>query len=245
MKKRRIDEMLVARGLVADIDSARRLVMAGKVRVEDQLVDKSSRQYGCDCRVEVAKPPRFVSRGGEKLQTAFERFDLNVRGLICIDVGASTGGFTDCLLQHGAAGVYAVDCGRGQLDWRLRQDQRVVVMDGVNARYLEPSEFERNPSFGVADASFISLELLLPAMCRILDSRCEIVALIKPQFEARREEVGRGGVVWDEKVRARTIQKVRSFAENNLNLKWQGVVESNIKGPAGNVEFLAYWSRNP
>lgn len=231
--------------MTPDLDSARRLVMAGKVRVDDQLVDKASRTYGEDARAEVVKPPRFVSRGGEKLETAFEYFDLNVRDLSCLDVGASTGGFTDCLLQHGAARVYAVDCGRGQLDWRLRQDERVVVMDGVNARYIEPEHFGTKPDFAVADASFISLELLLPAICRVLNDRCEIVALIKPQFEARREDVGRGGVVRDKHVRAKAVQKIRSFAENNLDLKWHGVVESNIKGPAGNLEFLAYWSRSP
>jgi len=242
MKKDRLDRLMLRGGLAEDIDSARRTIMAGKVRVGGALADKPGGQYPLDAELSVARPPRFVSRGGEKLETAFEHFALDVAGLVCIDIGASTGGFSDCLLQHGAARVYAVDCGQGLLDWRLRQDERVVVMENRNARYLEAEEFDPRPALAVADASFISLEKLLPTICRVLEPGGRIVALVKPQFEARREQVEKGGVVRDAAVHEEVLATIRAFAEKSLDLIWRGTVESSIKGPAGNKEFLVYWS---
>lgn len=242
MKKNRLDNLLMERGLAKDRDLAARLIMAGKVRVGDRVADKPGLSYSVDSEIAVATPPRFVSRGGEKLETAFRTFGLDVSGANCIDIGASTGGFTDCLLQHGAALVYAVDCGRGQLDWSLRRDERVVVMEKRNARFLEAHEFDPQPHFAVIDASFISLTKLLPAARRVLSANGAIVALIKPQFEAERGQVEPGGVVRDPGVHRAVIDKVRCFAEKSLGLVWRGVVESSIKGPAGNREFLAHWS---
>ena len=181
--------------------------------------------------------------GGEKLEEAFLRFELDVQGRVCMDVGASTGGFTDCLLQHGAARVYAIDVGRGQIHSTLRSDPRVVVMDGVNARYLVPGDLPAVPEFATIDASFISLTKILPAVTQILANGGRIVSLIKPQFEAGREQVGKGGVVRSEAVRDEVVERVRRFGTDELGLKWLGVCPSPIKGPAGNVEFLACWEK--
>lgn len=242
-KKERLDRQLVERGLADDSDKAQRQIRAGKVRVDGAVADKPGHLYAADAEISVAAAKRYVSRGGYKLETAFREFALDVAGCVCLDVGASTGGFTDCLLQHGAEMVYAVDCGRGQLDWSLRRDERVTVMENCNARYLDPRSFDPPPVFAVADASFISLAKLLPGINEVLDEAGRIVALIKPQFEARREQVEAGGVVRDEGVHREVIDSVRGFAEKNLGLIWRGIVESDIVGPAGNREFLAYWSK--
>jgi len=241
--KARLDRQVVEQGLAADIDSAQRLIRAGKVRVDGQIADKPGLAHPPDAEISIAKPKRYVSRGGIKLETAFREFSLDVEGRVCLDVGASTGGFTDCLLQHGAARVYAVDCGRGQLDWKLRQDERVTVMENCNARYLQREQFDPLAVFAAIDASFISLTKLLPAVCEVLDDGGRIVALIKPQFEARREQVGAGGVVRDPDIHREVVGSVRGFAEKNLGLIWRGLAESDIVGPAGNREYLAYWSK--
>ena len=241
--KQRLDQLMVQRGLAESREKAQRLVLAGEVRVAGQVVTKPGHDYAADVEVTVARPERFVSRGGEKLEAAFGAFALDVTGKICVDIGASTGGFTDCLLQHGAARVYAVDVGRGQLHWRLQNDPRVVVMDEVNARFLRPGQLTETPALVTVDASFISLTLLLPAVKELLAPGGEIVTLIKPQFEAGRAEVGKGGVVRDPRLRQQVIERVREFGERTLGLNWCGVCESPLHGPAGNVEFLAYWKK--
>ena len=241
MAKERLDQLLIARGLAESREKAQRLIRAGVVRVDSQPESKPGHLFAADADVTVVTPERFVSRGGEKLEEAFRVFALDVTGLVCADFGASTGGFTDCLLQHGAARVYAVDVGRSQLHWKLQQDPRVVVMDGLNARYLGRSDFPESPAFGTVDVSFISLTKDLPAVKDVLCPGATLVTLIKPQFEAGREDVGHGGVVRDEAVRQRTIAEVRACGVEKLGLEWVGVCPSPIRGPAGNVEFLACW----
>lgn len=241
MQKQRLDVLMVDRGLAESREKAQRLILAGVVTVAGTATPKPGTTVATDAEIQVAQPARFVSRGGEKLEHAFEFFKLDVTGLLCVDVGASTGGFTDCLLQHGAAGVYAVDCGKGQLHWKLRQDPRVRVMEGINARHLEQAAFPEQPRFAVVDVSFISLALILPAVLRIVTPGSGVVTLIKPQFEAGRSQVGRGGVVRDEQVRQEVVDRIRQIGENQLGLRWHNVTQSPITGPAGNVEFLAFW----
>jgi len=241
--KRRLDVLLVERGLAESRAQAQRLIRAGLVRAAGQVADKPGLRVAADVELALQARPRFVSRGGEKLEAALARFGLDVGGVVAADVGASTGGFTDCLLQRGARRVYAIDVGYGQLDWRLRNDPRVVVMERVNARYLErlPEPVE----LVVADVSFISLGLILPMVVRWFDlerlgGRSDVVALIKPQFEAGRREVGRGGVVRDAAVHRRVLQRVlEAAAQEGLGLR--GLMPSPLRGPAGNVEFLGWW----
>ncbi|NQT93928.1 MAG: TlyA family RNA methyltransferase [Lentisphaerae bacterium] len=243
MSKKRLDLLVVGRGLAESRERAQRLIMAGLVRVDGQVSTKPGHSHNEDVSVEVSTPPRFVSRGGEKLEAAFDLWELSVDGLVCVDVGASTGGFTDCLLSHGATRVYAVDVGKGQLDWKLRNDPRVVVMEKVNARYLDGSGFSEAPQFATVDVSFISLTLVLPAVIRVLSGEAELVTLIKPQFEAGRAQVQRGGVVRDESVRAEVVDRIRVFGTETLGLRWCESVDSPVRGPAGNVEVLAHWKK--
>ena len=241
--KPRLDELLVQRGLAESRAQAQRLICAGAVRVNGQPAPKAGHTVPADAVVSVTQPERFVSRGGEKLEEAFRCFGLTVTGLVCLDVGASTGGFTDCLLQHGAARVYAVDVGHGQFHWKLRNDPRVVLKEGVNARYLRPGDLPEQPALAAVDVSFISLTKILPAVKELLAMGGEIVALIKPQFEAGRKQVGKGGVVRDAGVQQQVIGDIREFGTQHLGLEWLGVCVSPLKGPAGNVEFLAHWKR--
>jgi 23S rRNA (cytidine1920-2'-O)/16S rRNA (cytidine1409-2'-O)-methyltransferase len=214
--------------------------MAGQVRADDQVVDKPSIKLDEDVALTVDRGPRFVSRGGEKLQAAFDAFDIDVTGLICADLGASTGGFTDCLLQHGAARVYAIDVGRGILHWKLRNDPRVVVMEGTNARYLE--KLPESVEFVTVDASFISLKNLLP-MVKGWGLR-QLLILIKPQFEAGHKEVARGkGVVRDAEIHRRVLLDVLDFARDN-SYQVKGLARSPVLGPKGNVEFLGWLGIN-
>ena len=239
-KKTRVDLLLVERGLAESRSLAQRLVMAGQVRADDQVVDKPSIKVDEDVVLTVDRGPRFVSRGGEKLQAAFDAFDLDVTGLICADLGASTGGFTDCLLQHGAAKVYAIDVGQGILHWKLRNDPRVVVMEGTNARYLE--KLPESVQFVTVDASFISLKNLLPVVKGW--GLKQLLILIKPQFEAGRKEVARGkGVVRDTKIHQRVLLDVLGYARDN-NYQVKGLARSPVLGPKGNVEFLGWLSIN-
>lgn len=242
--KVRLDQLLVQRGLAASREKAQRLILAGAVTVNGVRADKPGHTVAdaAETLLEVAASERFVSRGGLKLEKAFEVFGLDARGRVCLDVGASTGGFTDCLLQHGAARVYAVDVGKGQLDWKLRNDPRVVVREGVNARYLKPGDLPEPVSFAVADVSFISLTKILPAVTSLLEAG-DLVTLIKPQFEAGPGQVGKGGVVRDPAVRAQVVEEVRRSGSGLPGLAWQGVCESPIRGPAGNIEFLAWWKK--
>jgi 23S rRNA (cytidine1920-2'-O)/16S rRNA (cytidine1409-2'-O)-methyltransferase len=241
LKKVRLDVLLASRGLAESREKAQRLIRAGQVRVKGQVMSKPGVQFPEDSEVEIESLPRFVSRGGDKLMGAFEAWpDLNPAGQVCIDVGSSTGGFTDCLLQHGAEKVYAVDVGKGQLHWDLRNHERVVVMEETNARYLEAAAFDPRPSFGVTDVSFISLTLILPAVARVLLPGGTFVSLIKPQFEAGAENL-RKGVVVDEAVRQEVVERIRLFGTKELGWSCLGIVPSPLKGPAGNVEFLARW----
>ena len=243
MQKQRLDLLLVERGLAESRERAQRMIMAGAVSVNGQVSTKAGHRFDSTAAIDIAERPRFVSRGGDKLEAAFEAFSLRVDGATCIDIGASTGGFTDCLLQHGAAHVVAVDVGKGQLHWKLRQDSRVTVIEGMNARYLRPSDIPRLPAFGVVDVSFISLIKILPALDDVMAAEAEIVTLVKPQFEAGRRSVEKGGVVRDPGVRQRVLEKIRAFGCGQLEWEWQGAIDSPLAGPAGNVELLVYWRR--
>lgn len=243
MVKQRLDIMLVERGLAESREKAQRLILAGAVRIDGQVVDKAGRACAEDAVIEVTAGDKFVSRGGGKLDAAFTAFSLDVTGKVCADIGASTGGFTDCLLQHGALRVYAVDVGKGQLDWRLRNDSRVIVKEELNARYLSERDIPEPFQFAVIDVSFISLTLILPPVTKLIAAGGQIVSLIKPQFEAGREHVGKGGVVRDAAVHAAVVARVRQFGTQDLPLEWLGVCESPLRGPAGNIEFLAWWRK--
>lgn len=233
--KRRLDSLLVERGLAESRERARAAVMAGGVRVDCKPATRPGLLVPEDAALELAERPRFVSRGGEKLADALARFGLDVAGLVAVDVGASTGGFTDCLLQHGARRVYAVDVGYGQLDYRLRTDPRVVVMERTNARHL--TQLPEPADLVTMDVSFISLRLVLPAVRRLLRPGGRIVALFKPQFEARRGEVGRGGVVRDPLLHASLLGRFVSWAVSQ-RLYLRELALSPLRGPAGNREFL-------
>ncbi len=243
MSRSRLDQLIVQRGLAESREKAQRMVMAGQVLADGYPALKPGHLYADDAIIRLMSAERFVSRGGEKLQAVFDHFGLDVTGRICMDVGASTGGFTDCLLQHGAQRVYAIDVGKGQLHWKLRNDPRVVVMEQVNARYLVAADLPEIPSVAVTDVSFISLTIILPPVTLILPSGSFIAALIKPQFEAGREQVGKGGVVRDEKIRQEVVDRICSFCSTRLGLEKLGLCESPLRGPAGNVEYLSYWGK--
>ncbi len=236
--KRRLDILLVQRGLAQSVENARAAVLAGEVLVEGQAAVAPSAAVPEDARIELARSPRYASRGGEKLEHALRAFALDVRGLVALDVGASTGGFTDCLLQHGAARVYAVDVGYGQLDYRLRQDPRVAVLERTNIREL--ARLPERPDLATIDVSFIGLEKVLPSVVRLLRPGGRIVALVKPQFQARRSEVAKGGVVKDPLVHAAVLGRVVAWAADH-GLRFGGLTESPLRGPAGNREFFVLW----
>jgi 23S rRNA (cytidine1920-2'-O)/16S rRNA (cytidine1409-2'-O)-methyltransferase len=238
----RIDRLLVERGLAESRERAVRLIMAGAVWVDGDRVEKASALIATDAGLEVVARSPYVSRGGEKLAHALDHFRVEVTERICIDVGASTGGFTDCLLQRGAARVYAVDVGKGQLDARLRRDPRVVLMEGSNARTLDPRVFSEAPSLAVIDVSFISLEKILPAAMGTLSTGGELVALVKPQFEVGRGAVGKGGVVREPAQHQAVVSRLARYA---VLRGWHvlGVTASPLRGPKGNREFFLHVSR--
>ena len=240
----RLDSLLFARRLAPSRTAAQALVLAGKVRVDGRVETKCGRAVAEDAAVEVEAPQRFVSRGGEKLEGAFEKFPgWTVEGLVCLDVGSSTGGFTDCMLQHGAARVMAVDVGTNQLAYKLRSDPRVWVRENFNARYLTVADIPERPARAVTDVSFISLRLILPPMAEVLLPGGEIVSLVKPQFEAGRGEAP-GGVVTDPAVRERALSGILDFGRGELGLELLGVEESPIRGrEKGNIEYLAWWRK--
>jgi 23S rRNA (cytidine1920-2'-O)/16S rRNA (cytidine1409-2'-O)-methyltransferase len=249
MSKQRLDALVAERGLAESRTQAQRLIRAGEVRVAGQIADKPGMLVPEDAEIALDAQPPFVSRGGEKLEAALSAFGLDVAGLAAADVGACTGGFTDCLLQHGARCVYAIDVGYGQLAWRLRTDPRVVVLERTNARYLD--RLPGPVDLVTIDVSFISLAMILPQAVRWLtgsardgaagaDRGRHIVALVKPQFEAGRREVRKGGVVRDPEVHRSVLHKVVSAARP-LGLGLRGMVTSPLRGPAGNVEFLTWW----
>jgi len=255
MPKVRLDVLLVERGLAESRAKAQALIMAGQVRVADQVALKPATPVSADSVLTVDAGPRFVSRGGEKLDAALEAFDIDVTGLICADVGASTGGFTDCLLQRGAAKVYSIDVGKGILHWKLRNDPRVVVMEETNARFVE--SLPEQVSLVTVDASFISLKILLPVLKKWLfplssfsdeaqtkEERSNVIALIKPQFEAGRKDVARGdGVIRDPEIHKQVLVDVLSFAQYE-GFQIRGLIKSPLLGPKGNAEFLAWlWNK--
>jgi 23S rRNA (cytidine1920-2'-O)/16S rRNA (cytidine1409-2'-O)-methyltransferase len=235
----RLDQALVERGLCDSRERAKRLILAGQVRVNAQTARKPSDAVKPGDELTLDAPEKFVSRGGHKLEHALEQFQLDVTGLTALDLGASTGGFTDCLLQRGAGKVYAVDVGQGQLAWKLRSDQRVIVMEKTNARHLKPEQFPAPADLAVIDCSFISLKKILPPAIPLLKDTGRIVALIKPQFEAGKAEADKGrGVITDDAVHQRVIRELQEFVAAQAGLCWRAVVESPLLGPAGNKEFL-------
>jgi 23S rRNA (cytidine1920-2'-O)/16S rRNA (cytidine1409-2'-O)-methyltransferase len=242
--KRRLDLLLVERGLVETREQAKRLIMAGEVLVDEQVSDKPGKEIAADANLRVRNQLPYVSRGGLKLEAALQTFGLDVTGLTAVDVGASTGGFTDCLLQHGAARVYAIDVGYGQLAWKLRNDPRVIVLERTNIRHLSELPEGALAHLAVIDASFISLAQVLPATLNLLRPASQVIALIKPQFEAGQEDVGKGGVVRNSKVHRRVIEETIALA-HQLGLRVIGLTHSPLTGPAGNVEFLIHLQRNP
>jgi 23S rRNA (cytidine1920-2'-O)/16S rRNA (cytidine1409-2'-O)-methyltransferase len=239
----RLDQALVERGLCESRERAKRAILAGQVRINAQAAHKASDSVKPDDQLTLDTGEKYVSRGGHKLEQALRHFQLDVTGLTALDLGASTGGFTDCLLQHGVAKIFAVDVGRGQLAWKLRHDPRVVVMEKTNARHLTAAQFPRpfSPAdLAVIDCSFISLRNILPAAIALLRADGKIVALIKPQFEAGKAEADKGrGVISDPAVHERVLGELQEFVRTQSGLRWQGVVESPLLGPAGNLEFLA------
>lgn len=248
--KSRLDQALVDRGLCESRTQAQKSVMAGQVRVNGHPASKSSDTVREGDHVELLSADRYVSRGGHKLEHALVHFSVDPTGRRCADLGASTGGFTDCLLQHGAARVHAIDVGQGQLAWKLRQDPRVVVQEKTNARHLGLDRFPADEvpfDLVVADCSFISLRLILPTAAALLEPGGTVLALVKPQFEAGREEVDKGaGVITDPAIHAAVLLDLESFVRGNLpSLSWLGVTESPLLGPAGNKEFLAHLRRTP
>jgi 23S rRNA (cytidine1920-2'-O)/16S rRNA (cytidine1409-2'-O)-methyltransferase len=239
----RLDQALVERGLCESRERAKRAILAGQVRVNSQTARKASDSVKAGDEISLDAPEKYVSRGGHKFEHALKYFQLDVAGTIAIDLGASTGGFTDCLLQNGVAKVFAVDVGQGQLAWKLRNDKRVVVMEKTNARHLKLEQMPKSFSaadLAVIDCSFISLrKILLPAI-PLLKSNGKIVALVKPQFEAGKAEADKGqGVIRDASVHERILEELREFVAAQNNLIWRGMTESPLLGPAGNKEFLA------
>jgi 23S rRNA (cytidine1920-2'-O)/16S rRNA (cytidine1409-2'-O)-methyltransferase len=237
MAKERLDVLLVRRGLCPSREKAQRFIMAGQVFSGGTRMDKASQPLADDTPLEVRAEDVYVGRGGHKLEAALTHFAIDPLGWVCLDVGASTGGFTDCLLQRGAERVYALDVGHGQLAWKLRQDPRVVVIEHCNARHLQPGDLPEKMRLGVVDVSFISLTLVLPPMAGLLSDGGMVVALIKPQFELSRAEVGRGGVVREAAAHERAVEKIRSWA-GRAGWFWGGVTDSPITGADGNREFL-------
>lgn len=236
--RQRIDQLMVARGLAESREKAKALLLAGVVTVGGQRVDKAGALVAEDAAIEVAEGMPYVSRGGFKLAGALDGFGIDVGGRVCLDVGSSTGGFTDCLLQRGAARVHCVDVGKSQLHWKLRNDARVVVHEGLNARYLRLEDVGERVGFAVCDVSFISVTLILPALAPLLTRPREMVVLVKPQFEAGREDVGRGGIVREPAVREAACEKVRRAMEA-LGFETR-LMESPLPGAEGNLEFLLY-----
>src|SRR4051794_29446810 len=240
MPKERLDKLIVERGLAESRTRAQALILAGQVLVAEQRADKPGQMIDTTLEIRIkGESPRYVSRGGLKLEAALATFHINVDGKTCIDVGASTGGFTDCLLQHGAAKVFAVDVGDGQLAWSLRQDPRVISLERRNIRTLDSSELTETPSLAVIDASFISLSLVIPAVLRLLTPDGKIIALIKPQFEVGKGRVGKGGVVRDPALHAEVVERISAEAAQ-WQVEVRGVIESPLLGPKGNKEFLLH-----
>jgi 23S rRNA (cytidine1920-2'-O)/16S rRNA (cytidine1409-2'-O)-methyltransferase len=234
----RLDQLLCERGLVESREKAKALILAGQVTVNGQRSDKAGKEIDLEARVEVAAPPPYVSRGGYKLAQALDHWGISPAGWICLDIGSSTGGFTDCLLQRGAARVYAFDVGTGQMDWKLRHDPRVVLRENTNARNLQPNDVAERSKLAVCDVSFISATIILPVLPPLLCEDGELVILVKPQFEVGREQVGKGGIVRDSVLHQQAIDRIANSA-TALGYKTE-VIESPILGAEGNKEFLLH-----
>jgi 23S rRNA (cytidine1920-2'-O)/16S rRNA (cytidine1409-2'-O)-methyltransferase len=238
--KTRLDLLMAEKGLAPSRQRAQAMIMAGKVRVNEQLVDKPGRQVSTNDRISiVGKDSPFVSRGGLKLEKALQEFGITVAGRTCLDVGASTGGFTDCLLQHGAAHVYAVDVGYGQLAWELRENPKVTVIERTNIRHMTSDELPSPVDLATIDVSFISLQIVVPAVLKFLKTDASIVALIKPQFEIGRDKVGKGGVVKNAEDHQEVIASLTAFFAH-IGLEVQSLTASPVRGPKGNIEFLIH-----
>lgn len=243
--KARLDQLLVMKELARSRDAAARMILAGEVRVDGAVVDKPAKMVPPEATIDITRQHgRFVSRGGEKLAAALDAASINPRGLVCLDVGCSTGGFTDCLLQRGAARVYAVDVGYGQFDWRLRQDPRVVLIERTNVRSIDRSAIPESVVLAVIDVSFISLAKVLPAVLPFLSPRARVIALIKPQFEVGKGQVGRGGVVRDETQRQDVLQRAIQFADG-IGLRVVRTVDSPLRGKKGNREIFGIFEFRP
>jgi len=240
--KERLDRVLVSQGLVPSREAAARRVLAGGVSVDGIMVDKPAKLVLPDARIEIVRPAPFVSRSGDKLAAALESFHIDPKGTICVDVGCSTGGFTDCLLQRGALRVYAIDVGYGQFEWRLRQDSRVVLLERTNIRYVDRALVPEPIDLAVIDVSFISLTLVLPAVIPLLNSSAVVVVLVKPQFEVGKGQVGRGGIVRNDAQREAVREKIIDCAAH-LELKLKGVLDSPVIGRKGNREILVGFVR--
>ncbi|MDO4817815.1 MAG: TlyA family RNA methyltransferase [Akkermansia sp.] len=240
MPKQRLDVLVVSRGLCDSREQAQRLILAGEVSVKDQVVTKPGTKVDDSLPIAVKNKPRYVSRGGLKLEGALKAFPVSVEGKVCLDIGSSTGGFTDCLLQNGAQRVHAVDVGTNQLVWKLRTDPRVVVKEQFNARYMTPEDLGEKVQLIVSDVSFISLTKILPAAYACLQDGGDLLVLIKPQFELQPEDIGPGGIVRDPALHRRAVDKIHDFVVNELHREWMGVADSPIKGMEGNTEFLAW-----
>ncbi|MDX1680708.1 MAG: TlyA family RNA methyltransferase [Akkermansiaceae bacterium] len=240
MKKERVDALLVQRGLCDSREQAKRLVLAGEVRSGDRVIDKASTKLASDTELILKERPKFVGRGGFKIEGALDEFGIDPRDWVCMDVGASTGGFTDCLLQRGAARVHALDVGTNQLVWKLRNDPRVISKEQFNARYLTPEDIGEPIRLAVMDLSFISLTKVLPAVFSVMAGNGMVICLIKPQFELSREEVAKGGIVRDSKLHDKAVTKIRDFVVQETGWQCRGVIDSPIKGGDGNKEFLAW-----
>ena len=244
MNKERIDVLLVEKGFFESREKAKASIMAGVVYANEQKVDKAGEEVSIDAKIEVRENIcPYVSRGGLKLEKAVKFFGVNLKDKVCMDIGASTGGFTDCMLQNGAKKVFSVDVGYGQFAWKLRQDERVVCMERTNIRYVKPEDIGELIDFASIDVSFISLTKVLPVAFNLLKDDGEVVALIKPQFEAGREQVGKKGVVRDSKVHKEVIEKIIAFSES-IGFCVKNLSFSPIKGPEGNIEFLLYLGKS-
>lgn len=237
-KSKRLDLVVVERGLAESREKAQALILAGQVLVDGQKADKAGRRVDDESAIELISGPRYVSRGGLKLEAALDHFDIQVAGKVCLDVGASTGGFTHCLVERGAARVYAIDVGTGQLDWRLRNDPRVVAREQFNARYLSRKEVPEPIDLAVCDVSFISVTLILPALMDLLRPNAEMVILVKPQFELAKNQIPRGGVIRDPALHEQACRRVEE-AVSRLDFRRQ-IIPSPVLGAEGNQEFLLY-----
>ena len=238
--KQRLDTLVVERGLAESRERAKRLILAGEVIVSGSNQVKPGQLISLDAEIVVKQPPRYVSRGGLKLEKALQVFQVDVRDSVAVDIGASTGGFTDCLLQHGARFVYAVDVGHGQLAWKIRQDPRVCVIEGTNIRTIDVNRLGLPVEIGVVDVSFISLQKVLPVIIQIVNPMGDVLALVKPQFEAGRQHVGKGGVVRNVRIHVQVLRDLIQFVRG-LGLSVMGISYSPIRGPAGNIEYLIWF----